>query len=103
MNDDSDNDIKKWLKEVAASDPFQRLKDYRRENPDKPIPEELEFTALYAPILGENDGSLTFDQELSTAANRTSLSLNISFVDASKERLSRKSSIMAVRKHENVG
>jgi hypothetical protein len=56
-----DDDIKEWLAEVAASDPFERLRKFRAENPDTPIPDELEFAALVAPIVNEDENRIGFD------------------------------------------
>jgi hypothetical protein len=50
MADKESDDIKEWLTEVAASDPFERLRKFRAENPDTLIPDDLEFAALVAPI-----------------------------------------------------
>ena len=59
------DDIKEWLQDIAETNIFSQLRAFSREHPNKPIPPELEFAALYAPIVGENDGSVSFDQELS--------------------------------------
>jgi len=58
------DDIKEWLQKVAATDPFVKLRKFNQDNPEKPIPPELEFAALVAPILGEIEGAMSFDQEL---------------------------------------
>ena len=70
MVDDNDDDIKEWLAENAATVPFERLRRFRAENPDAPIPVELECTALIAPIVNEDENRIGFDVLLSEQIDR---------------------------------
>ncbi len=64
MADEKGDDIKEWLAEVAATDPFERLRKFRAENPDAPIPDDLEFAALIAPIVNESEDRISFNEVL---------------------------------------
>lgn len=46
-----DADLRAWFQQLASSEPLVRLRAYREQHPDEPIPRDLEFTALYEPIL----------------------------------------------------
>ncbi len=61
--DEGADDIKEWLREIAATDPFEQLKRYRADHPDQSIPEELEFAALMTPIVNEVEGRYTYEDE----------------------------------------
>ena len=65
MADKESDDIKEWLTEVAASDPFERLRKFRAEIPDTLIPNDLEFAALVAPIVNEDEDRIGFNEGLS--------------------------------------
>jgi hypothetical protein len=58
------DDIKEWLAEVATSNPFERLRSFRAENPEAPIPDDLVFAALVSPIVNEDADSISFDKVL---------------------------------------
>ncbi|HJO89543.1 MAG TPA: hypothetical protein QF403_07855 [Alphaproteobacteria bacterium] len=64
MAEKDGDEIKEWLAEITATDPFERLHEHRRKHPDSLIPPELEFAALVAPIVGEDEGAISFDQDL---------------------------------------
>ncbi len=51
MTNADDADLRAWFHELVASDPVRRLREFREHHPDEPIPRDLEFTALYEPIL----------------------------------------------------
>ncbi len=65
MTDNDSDDIKKWLQELAATDPFIRLRQFRRRHPGEPIPYDLEFAALVAPIVNEDENRIGFNEVLS--------------------------------------
>jgi len=64
MADKEGADIKEWLAENAASDPFERLRKFRAENPGAPIPGDLEFAARVATIVNEDENRIGFDEVL---------------------------------------
>ena len=70
MVDDNDEDIKEWLAKNAATDPFERLRRFRAENPDAPVPVDLEFAFLVAPIVNEDENRIGFDVVLSEQIDR---------------------------------
>jgi hypothetical protein len=64
MDGQDNDDIKKWLADVAAGDPFERLREHRHKNPRAPIPDDLEFAALVAPIVNEGEDRIGFNKVL---------------------------------------
>ena len=64
MADKDGADIKGWLAQIAATDPFERLRKFRAENPDAPIPDDLEFAARVATIVNEDENRIGFDEVL---------------------------------------
>ena len=50
---DDDSGPRDWFQQLAGSEPLVRLRAYREQHPDEPIPRDLEFAALYEPILKE--------------------------------------------------
>ena len=51
MADKESDDIKEWLTEVAASDPFERLRKFRAENPDTLILDDLANLSTLISVL----------------------------------------------------
>ena len=64
MADERGHDIKEWLSEVAATEPFERLRERRRINPNMPIPNDLTFAALVPPIINEDNNRISFNEVL---------------------------------------
>ena len=64
MADDGTDDLREWLAEVATTDPFERLRRFRAENPAAPIPGDLKFAAQFAPIVNEDENRIDFNEVL---------------------------------------
>ncbi len=68
------DDIKAWLQELQKrseeESPFAQLKRFREGNPGAPIPEELEFASRCEPIVGGEDGSISYEHELAIQIDR---------------------------------
>ena len=68
MNEDGADDVKEWLREISSealrTNRFSALRVFRRENPGEPIPPELEFAALYAQLLKEEEAPNSYEFEL---------------------------------------
>ena len=55
MTGDDDADLTAWFRELIATDPVRRLKEFRERHPGQPIPPDLEFAARYEAILSDAD------------------------------------------------
>ena len=68
MPENKYDDIREWLREIATeaerTDQFAALREFRSAHPGSPVPDELEFAARYAQLLGEDKPPETYEAEL---------------------------------------
>lgn len=63
-SDDKDDDVREGFREIAASDPFTRLREFREQHPGDPIPQELEFAARVESFVADDEFSVNGEHEI---------------------------------------